>query len=165
MELELLMSEEELHNALQNARNDLKKQLMKPVHGDSCIRYVLEVLEELKVQEAFVRHLKNEDFQSFSCRPLELEILVEFIFRCKPPKICIVALAFAVHYNIITQTVTGIEDPYIPLTTFPSELPIYRIIVILASQELPIRSTLNLSAKKAYLSESTSIWLHGSFLP
>ena len=27
MELELLMSEEELHNALQNARNDLKKSL------------------------------------------------------------------------------------------------------------------------------------------
>ena len=114
MELDLYMSEEELHNALQNARNDLKKQLMKPVHGDSCIRYVVEVLEDPKVQEAFVHHLKNEDFQTFSCRPLELEILVEFIFRCKPPKICIVAPAFAAHYNIITQTVTGIEDPYIP---------------------------------------------------
>ena len=82
--LELHMSEKELHDALQNARNDLKKQLVKPVHGDSCIRYVLEVLEDPKVQEAFVRHLLNEDFQSFSCRPLELEILVEFIFRCKP---------------------------------------------------------------------------------
>ena len=49
--LELHMSEKELHDALQNARNDLKKQLVKPVHGDSCIRYVLEVLEDPKVQE------------------------------------------------------------------------------------------------------------------
>jgi hypothetical protein len=108
------MSEEELSNALQNATNDLKKQLMKPVHGDSCIRYVVEVLEDPKVQDAFVRHLKNEYFLSFSCRSLELEILVEFIFQCKPPKICIVAPAFAVHYNIISHTVKGIEDPYIP---------------------------------------------------
>jgi hypothetical protein len=111
--LELHMSEKELHNALQNATNDLKKQLMKPVHGDSCIRYVVEVLEDPKVQAVFVRHLINEDFQSYSCRPLELEIIVEFIFRCKPPKFCIVAPAFAVHYNIITKTIT-IEDPYFP---------------------------------------------------
>lgn len=108
------MSEKELRSALENARNDLKKQLMRPVHGDSCIRYVFEVLEDPKVQEAFVRHLKDEDFQSFSCQSLELEIVVVFIFRCRPPKICIVAPAFAVHYNIISQTVTGIEDPYIP---------------------------------------------------
>lgn len=108
------MSENELYNALEIARNDLKKQLMKPVHGDSCIRYAFEVLEEQKVQEAFIRHLKDEDFQSFSCQSLELEIIVVFTFRCRPPKICIVAPAFAVHYNIITQKITGIEDPYIP---------------------------------------------------
>ncbi len=107
------MSEGELRSSLENARIDLKNQLMRPVHGDSCIRYVLEVLEDPKVQDAFIRHLKDEDFQSFSCQPLELEIVVVFIFRCRPPKICIVAPAFAVHYNIITHEIS-IEDPYIP---------------------------------------------------
>jgi hypothetical protein len=109
------MSEEELYSALENARNDLEKQVSKPLPGDSCIRYVIEVLRDKKVREAFVRHLKDEDFQSFSCDPSHIEeILVVFTFRCRPPKVCIVAPAFAAHYHLVSQTVTGITDPYIP---------------------------------------------------
>ena len=107
------MSEAELRNAFESARIDLEKQLARPVHGDPCVRYVLEVLKDPKVQEAFLRHLKDENFVSFSCKPLELEIIVVFIFACRPPKVCIVAPAFAAHYNIITKTIT-VEDPYIP---------------------------------------------------
>jgi hypothetical protein len=109
------MSEKELHSALENARNDLEKQLSKPLPGDSCLRYVIEVLKDGRVWEAFIRHLKDEDYQSTSCRPTHREeILVVFTFRCRPPKICIVAPAFAAHYDLVKQIVTGITDPYIP---------------------------------------------------
>jgi hypothetical protein len=103
-----------LYSALENARNDLEKQVSKPMHGDSCLRYVMEVLKHEKVRKAFIRHLKNEDFQSFSCDSQHIEeILVVFMFRCRPPKICIVAPAFAAVYHLGSQTVTVI-DPYIP---------------------------------------------------
>lgn len=109
------MSEKELYSALENARNDLEKQVSKPVPGDSCLRYVLEVLRDKKVVEAFIRHLRDEDYQSYSCQPLHIEeILIVFMFRCRPPRICIVAPAFAAHYSLVSQTVTGITDPYIP---------------------------------------------------
>jgi hypothetical protein len=110
------MSEKELYNALENARKDLEKHLLRP-RGDSCSRYVLEVLKDKKVQEAFIGHIKNdEDFESFSCHPFAIEgIIVVFTFRCRAPRICIVAPAFAAHYDLGTQTITGITDPYIPV--------------------------------------------------
>jgi hypothetical protein len=109
------MSQQELLKAFERARRDLETQLARPHHGDSCLRYVLEVLKDKRVQKAFIGHLNNdEDFQSFSCHPFVIEgITVVFTFRCRPPRICIVAPAFAAHYDLGTQTVTGITDPYI----------------------------------------------------
>jgi hypothetical protein len=105
------MSKEELYNALENARKDLEKHV-----GGSCLGYVIEVLKDKKVQETFITHLRDEDFQSFSCHPFAIEaVTVVFLFRCRPPRICIVAPAFAAHYDLGTKTVTGITDPYIPV--------------------------------------------------
>jgi hypothetical protein len=112
------MSDKELYNNLENARNDLENLLKPRPRGDSCSRYVLEVLKDKKVQEAFVGHINNDEaFQGFSCYPFAIEgIMVVFTFQCKPPRICIVAPAFAAHYDLGTKTVTGITDPYIPVT-------------------------------------------------
>jgi len=107
------MSEKELYDALENARKDLEKNVLAP-RGDSCLRYVIKVLEDKKVQEHFIRHLKDEYFQGFSCHPFVIEdVVVVFTFVCKPPRICFVAPAFAVIYNLGTKTVTRIIDPYI----------------------------------------------------
>jgi hypothetical protein len=108
------MSEKELFSALENATSDLEKQVSRPFPGDPCIRYVYEVLKDKKVREAFIRHLKEEDFQSYSCHSEHIEdIVVVFTFRCRPPKICIVAPAFCVHYHLGSHTVT-VTDPCIP---------------------------------------------------
>lgn len=110
------MSDKELHNALENARKELEKH----VSGrkcDSCLSYAAEVLKDKRVQEAFIGHLNSdEDFQSLSCYPFVIEgVTVVFTFRCRPPRICIVAPAFAANYDLGTQTVTGVIDPYIPV--------------------------------------------------
>jgi hypothetical protein len=109
------MSEKELYDALENARKDLEKYVVRPTSITySCLRHVIEVLKDKKVQEHFICHLKDEYFQGFSCHSFVIEeVKVVFTFVCKPPRICFVAPAFAVNYDLGTQTVTGITDPYI----------------------------------------------------
>ena len=53
------MSDKELYSALENARNDLEKQVSKPLPGDSCLRYVIEVLKHEKVREDFYSSFKS----------------------------------------------------------------------------------------------------------
>jgi hypothetical protein len=107
------MSETELSNALENARKDLEKLVAMPAI-DPCLRHVFDVFKDEKVREHFIKHIKEEDFQSFSCHPFAIEgITVVFLFRCRPPRICIVAPAFCVHYDLRTQSVTSISDPCI----------------------------------------------------
>jgi hypothetical protein len=109
------MSEENLNRALENARQDLEKYVKEPGPYDFCFKYALEVLYDKKVQEHFLKHFKEEDWGQLTCHPgLGREIIVVvFTFRCRPPKICIVPPAFAVHYNIVTKTVVDIIDPYV----------------------------------------------------
>ena len=89
------MSEKELYDALENARKDLEKYVVRPTSITySCLRHVIEVLKDKKVQEHFICHLKDEYFQGFSCHSFVIEeVKVVFTFVCKPPRICFVAPA------------------------------------------------------------------------
>jgi hypothetical protein len=112
------MSETELYNALENARKDLEKHVKGYAGksgGDFCSRYAVEVLKDSKVQAAFVKHISNneEDFRELTCHPFGIDgVEVVFRFQCRPPKICIIAPAFAVQYDPMTKTVGQITDPY-----------------------------------------------------
>src|SRR5829696_3984140 len=111
------MSETELFNTLENARKDLENLVVIP-RGDLCPKFAVEVLKNTKVQQAFISHIRNnEDFSNLTCHPFGRDaVQIVFTFRCRAPRICIVAPAFAVHYDPLTQSVGEITDPYISIT-------------------------------------------------
>jgi hypothetical protein len=107
------MSEAKLYNALENARQDLEKYV-REYGKDFCSRYAVEVLKDKRVQEAFIKHLSNdEDFRDLTCHPFGIDgVEIVFRFQCRPPKICIIAPAFAVQYDPMTHSVGKVIDPY-----------------------------------------------------
>jgi hypothetical protein len=107
------MSETKIYNSLERARKGLEEYVEK-TGGNLCPRYAVEVLKDQKVQSAFVTHISNEeDFNNLKCQPFGIDgVQIVFYFRCRAPKICIIAPAFAVQYDPMTKTVGNIIDPY-----------------------------------------------------
>jgi hypothetical protein len=109
------MSETDLYNELESARQGLEKYV-KEVGKDFCLRYALETFKDKKVRESFVKHIgNNEDFRDLTCHGVGRDAIeIVFRFQCRAPKICIVAPAFAVQYDIMTRTVIQAIDPFFP---------------------------------------------------
>jgi hypothetical protein len=107
------MSERKLYNYLESARQDLEKHV-GDFGDDFCLKSAIEVLRDKRVQEAFVKHIGNEeDFRDLTCHPFGRDgVEIVFRFQCRAPRICIIAPAFAVQYDIMTHTVGQVIDPY-----------------------------------------------------
>jgi hypothetical protein len=109
------MSKKELYDALEYATKGVEKYV-KETGKDFCLKYAFEALKDKRVKDAFIKHVTdNEDFHDLTCHPFGIDgIEIVFRFQCRAPKICIIAPAFAVQYDIMTKTVGQIIDPYFP---------------------------------------------------
>lgn len=107
------MSETKLYDELDKSRLDLEKYAKE--FDDDCTNYVVKILKDKRVQEAFVKHIRSEeDFVGPSCHGFGRDsIEIVFRFQCRAPRICIIAPAFAVQYDPMTGTIIQIIDPYI----------------------------------------------------
>jgi hypothetical protein len=102
------MTKENIYQELKNGMEDLEKNINK-FTPDSCERITLEVLKDSKVQEAFVKLIYQEyDFYQIMCKPFGIDqTKVTFMFRCRPPRICIIHPYFVVTYDLSLKKVVG----------------------------------------------------------
>ena len=103
-----------LQNSLNEALSNYTEYLA--IQGSTpCQRYTLIALKDKQVQEHFIDHInKNESFERTRCiSPYSPEAKIVFIFKCMPPRICIIPPAFLVKLDIENSKVTEIIDPYV----------------------------------------------------
>ena len=101
------MTNENIYQELKNGIENLEKNIDK-FPPESCERTTSEVLKDNKVQEAFVNLIyQGYDFDQTSCKGEHDQIKVTFIFRCRPPRICIIHPYFVVTYDLSLHKVVG----------------------------------------------------------
>ena len=101
------MSNENIKQELKKGIEDLQKNIDKFTPG-SCERITGEVLKDIKVQDAFINLIyQGYDFDQTRCKGEHDQIKVTFMFRCRPPRICIIHPYFAVTYDLSLKKIVG----------------------------------------------------------
>jgi hypothetical protein len=106
---------DELVSSIQNLEDYSKK------FDHTCAKNAVVVLKDQRVQEAFLKHIiQDEDFVGLSCHGFGIDsIEIVFRFQCRAPRICIIAPAFAVRYDPMTSTIIEILDPFVGQNLLP----------------------------------------------
>ncbi|HJT82874.1 MAG TPA: hypothetical protein VJ697_00195 [Nitrososphaeraceae archaeon] len=82
--------------------------------GDSeCKRYASIALNNNDVQQHIKSHAnRDESADNVICLPTQIGARIVFIFKCNPPRICIIPPAFLVKIDTDNE-VFEITDPYV----------------------------------------------------
>ena len=95
------MSETKISSELDKSLQDLETYCTK--YDIGCIKNAVVVLKDQKIpRQTFIKHiLQDEDFVGVTCHGFGIDsIEIVFRFQCRAPRICLIAPAFAVQYDI-----------------------------------------------------------------